>query len=138
MSALTHIGGVGRRGEYMVTGLPSSSSARRTVKPSPSATRTEAVVPGRIMAVKWSASRVAKPHSALAGTHRRDHRRADRADRLFAADLTKTHPAFSDMTAKLRRTIITARLMPIDAGQPTDTENRAVQGAWASASTHMA
>jgi DDE superfamily endonuclease len=52
--------------------------------------------------------------------------------------LTKTHPAFSDMTAKLRRTIIAARFMPIDAGQPTDTEIRAVQEAWAAASAHLA
>ncbi|MFG2563766.1 hypothetical protein, partial [Streptomyces sp. NPDC048496] len=52
--------------------------------------------------------------------------------------LTKTHPAFSDMTAKLRRTIIAARFMPIDAGQPTDTEIRAVQEAWAAASADLA
>jgi hypothetical protein len=52
--------------------------------------------------------------------------------------LTKTHPAFSDMTANLRRTIIAARFMPIDAGQPTDTEIRAVQEAWAAASAHLA
>jgi protein tyrosine phosphatase (PTP) superfamily phosphohydrolase (DUF442 family) len=52
--------------------------------------------------------------------------------------LTKTHPAFSDITAKLRRTIIAARFMPIDAGQPTDTEIRAVQEAWAAASADLA
>ncbi|WP_338678377.1 hypothetical protein V1460_04145 [Streptomyces sp. SCSIO 30461] len=52
--------------------------------------------------------------------------------------VTKTHPAFSDMAAKLRRTIIAARFMPIDAGQPTDTEIRAVQEAWAAASTDLA
>lgn len=51
---------------------------------------------------------------------------------------TKTTPAFSDMAAKLRRTIIAARFMPIDAGQPTDTEIRAVQEAWAAASTDLA
>nr|WP_173264262.1 transposase [Streptomyces pacificus] len=50
---------------------------------------------------------------------------------------TKTHPAFSDMTAKLRRTTIAARFMPIDAGQPTDTEIRAVQEAWAAARTDL-
>nr|WP_147317725.1 hypothetical protein [Streptomyces spongiicola] len=50
--------------------------------------------------------------------------------------LTKTHPAFSGMTAKLRRTTIAARFM-IDAGQPTDTEIRAVQKAWAAASTDL-
>ena len=52
--------------------------------------------------------------------------------------ITKTHPAFSDMAAKLRRTIIAARFMPIDAGQPTDTEIRAVQEAWATASADLA
>ncbi|WP_331462037.1 hypothetical protein [Streptomyces sp. KMM 9044] len=52
--------------------------------------------------------------------------------------LTKTHPAFSDMTAKLRRTTIAARFMPIDAGQPTDTEIRAVQEARAAASADLA
>ncbi|MFD7013537.1 transposase [Streptomyces sp. NPDC059928] len=52
--------------------------------------------------------------------------------------ITKTHPAFSDMAAKLRRTAIAARFMPIDAGQPTDTEIRAVQEAWATASADLA
>ncbi|MFE7764287.1 transposase [Streptomyces sp. NPDC057438] len=51
---------------------------------------------------------------------------------------TKAHPAFSDMVAKLRRTIIAARFMPIDAGQPTDTEIRTVQEAWATASADLA
>lgn len=61
------------------------------------------------------------------------HHPADTADRRERQPwyLTKTTPAFSDMTAKLRRTIIAARFMPIDAGQPTDTEIRVVQEAWA-------
>ncbi|MFK4224796.1 transposase [Streptomyces sp. NPDC019890] len=61
------------------------------------------------------------------------HHPADTADRRERQPwyLTKTTPAFSDMAAKLRRTIIAARFMPIDAGQPTDTEIRVVQQAWA-------
>ncbi|MFG2996264.1 hypothetical protein [Streptomyces sp. NPDC048340] len=72
---------------------------------------------------------------ALHGHHPRDA-----AERRARAPwyLAKTHPAFSDMTAKLRRTIIAARFMPIDAGQPTHTEIRAVQEARAAASTHLA
>jgi hypothetical protein len=56
------------------------------------------------------------------------HHPHDAAERRAGAPwyLTKTHPAFSDMAAKLRRTIIAARFMPIDAGQPIDTEIRAV------------
>jgi len=45
----------------------------------------------------------------------------------------KTDPAFSDMLAKLRRTISAARFSPITAGAPTDAEIRAVQHAWAQA-----
>lgn len=52
--------------------------------------------------------------------------------------VTKTTPAFSDMVAKLRRVVIAARFMPINTGLPMDTEIRAVQQAWAAASTGLA
>jgi SRSO17 transposase len=48
---------------------------------------------------------------------------------------TKTDPSLSDMVAKLRRVIIAARFMPTRPGQPTEQEIRAVQQAWAAAST---
>jgi hypothetical protein len=47
--------------------------------------------------------------------------------------VTKSEPAFSDMTAKLRRVIIAARFSPNDQVAPTDTEIRTVQQAWAQA-----
>jgi hypothetical protein len=50
---------------------------------------------------------------------------------------TKTVPSLADMVAKLRRLIIAARLMPTRPGQPTDQEIRAVQQAWAAASTNL-
>jgi hypothetical protein len=46
-----------------------------------------------------------------------------------------TDPSLSDMVAKLRRVIIAARFMPTRPGQPTEQEIRAVQQAWAAAST---
>lgn len=46
---------------------------------------------------------------------------------------TKTDPAFEDMLAKLRRTIIAARFMPIRASQKHTQQIRAVQLAWAAA-----
>ncbi|MET8538007.1 transposase [Streptomyces sp. NPDC005065] len=51
---------------------------------------------------------------------------------------TKTDPSLSDMVAKLRRVIIAARFMPTRPGQPTEQEIRAVQQAWAAASTNNA
>lgn len=63
------------------------------------------------------------------------HHPADAADRREQAPwyATKTEPAFSDMTVKLRRVIIAARFLPAAACQPTDAEIRAVQQAWAHA-----
>jgi len=63
------------------------------------------------------------------------HHPADAAERRERQPwyTTKAEPAFADMTAKLRRTIIAARFSPIHAGQPTDSEIRAVQHAWAQA-----
>lgn len=46
---------------------------------------------------------------------------------------TKTDPAFEDMLAKLRRTIIATRFMPTRAGQDRSQQIRAVESAWASA-----
>ncbi|MFK0297298.1 transposase, partial [Streptomyces sp. NPDC090442] len=46
---------------------------------------------------------------------------------------TKAEPSFLDMLVTLRRTLIAARFLPIDAGQPADHEIRQVQQAWASA-----
>ncbi|QIS23456.1 IS701 family transposase [Nocardia terpenica] len=51
---------------------------------------------------------------------------------------SKTEPAFADMIGKLRRVIIAARFSAIDPAHPTDTEIRAVQHAWAAASTNAA
>ncbi|MEV0113272.1 hypothetical protein AB0H77_08475 [Streptomyces sp. NPDC050844] len=48
--------------------------------------------------------------------------------------VTKTEPAFADMTAKLRRVIIAARFTGIVPDQPMDAETRAIQQAWAAAS----
>ncbi|MEV5593779.1 hypothetical protein [Streptomyces sp. NPDC052496] len=50
--------------------------------------------------------------------------------------VTKTQPSFADMTAKLRRVIIAARISALDPAQPTDDEIRAVQHAWAAAGTN--
>ena len=46
---------------------------------------------------------------------------------------TKTEPSFLDMLITLRRTVIAARFLPIDAGRPKDHEIRRIQQAWASA-----
>ncbi|WP_370375707.1 transposase [Catenulispora sp. GAS73] len=64
------------------------------------------------------------------------HHPNDAAERRHRAPwyTTKTEPAFSDMLAKLRRVIVTARFFPITAGRPTDDDIRTVQQAWASAS----
>jgi transposase len=45
----------------------------------------------------------------------------------------KAEPAFEDMTVKLRRTLIAARFSPANPAHATDTEIRAVLGAWAAA-----
>jgi hypothetical protein len=45
--------------------------------------------------------------------------------------LSKTDPSFADMLTALRRTIIAARFMPVRPAQPTHTEIRQVQRAWA-------
>jgi len=45
----------------------------------------------------------------------------------------KTEPSFLDMLVTLRRTLLAARFLPIDTGQPTDREIRRVQQAWAAA-----
>jgi hypothetical protein len=68
------------------------------------------------------------------------HHPSDAADRRERAPwyTTKTDPSVSDMTAKLRRTIITARFPPTRPGQPTEQEIRAAQHAWASASLDTA
>ena len=70
----------------------------------------------------------------------RGHHPADVADQRERQPwyATKTAPVFSDMLAKLRRTIIAARFLPIAAAQPTADEIRAVQQAWASASLDLA
>jgi hypothetical protein len=68
------------------------------------------------------------------------HHPADAAERRERAPwyTTKTIPAFADMTAKLRRTIIAARFTPTAAGRPTDAEIREVQHAWAAADDDLA
>jgi len=45
--------------------------------------------------------------------------------------LSKTDPSFADMLTALRRTIIATRFMPVCPAQPTHTEIRQVQRAWA-------
>jgi hypothetical protein len=44
---------------------------------------------------------------------------------------SKTDPSFADMLTTLRRTIIATRFMPVRPAQPTHTEIRQVQRAWA-------
>jgi hypothetical protein len=68
------------------------------------------------------------------------HRPADIAERRERQPwyTTKTEPAFADMAAKLRRVIIAARFMPAVADQPTVTEIRAVQRAWAESGLDLA
>lgn len=68
------------------------------------------------------------------------HHPADAADHRERAPwyTTKTDPSLSDMAAKLRRTIIAARFLPTHPGQPTHAEIRAVQQAWATASSDYA
>jgi hypothetical protein len=65
------------------------------------------------------------------------HHPSDAADRRERAPwyTTKAEPSLSDMIAKLRRVIIAARFTPISPSRPTDEEIRAVQQAWAAAST---
>jgi hypothetical protein len=48
---------------------------------------------------------------------------------------TKTEPSYDDMTIKLRRVIIAARLHSPRPEQPTAQETRAVLAAWAAAGT---
>ena len=45
--------------------------------------------------------------------------------------VSKTDPSFADMLTTLRRTIIATRFMPVRPAQPTHTEIRQVQRAWA-------
>ncbi|MEU1569520.1 transposase [Streptomyces mirabilis] len=68
------------------------------------------------------------------------HQPSDATDRRERAPwyTTKTDPSVSDMVAKLRRVIIAARFLPTHPGQPTPTEIRAVQQAWATASPDYA
>ncbi|GHB83736.1 hypothetical protein GCM10010347_63270 [Streptomyces cirratus] len=68
------------------------------------------------------------------------HHPADAADRREQAPwyTTKTDPSFSDMLAKLRRTIIAAQFMPNHLARPTEAEIRAVQRAWATAGLYSA
>ncbi|MEY9932459.1 hypothetical protein ABH926_007110, partial [Catenulispora sp. GP43] len=68
------------------------------------------------------------------------HTPADVADRRMRQPwyTSKTEPAFADMAAKLRRVIIAARFSPIRAAQPTATEIREVQHAWAQAGLDLA
>lgn len=68
------------------------------------------------------------------------HHPRDAADHREQAPwyTTRTDPSLSDMIAKLRRTIIAARFMPIHPGQPTAQEIRTVQQAWATASPDYA
>jgi DDE superfamily endonuclease len=63
------------------------------------------------------------------------HHPADVADRRWHQPwyTTKATPSFSDMLAKLRRTIIAARYFDIPAGQPSIEEIAAVTRAWAAA-----
>ncbi|KUO14373.1 IS701 family transposase [Streptomyces dysideae] len=63
------------------------------------------------------------------------HHPSDAAERRERAPwyTTKTDPAFADMAAKLRRTVIAARFLPTVPGRPTDAEIREVQHAWAAA-----
>ncbi len=55
------------------------------------------------------------------------------ADRRIHAPwyLSKTDPSFADMLTALRRTLIAARFMGSRPAQPTNTEIRQVQRAWA-------
>ncbi|WHM41069.1 transposase [Streptomyces sp. BPTC-684] len=63
------------------------------------------------------------------------HHPNDAADRRRSPwYVTKTEPSFADMAAKLRRTVIAARISAADPAQPTPDEIRAVQHAWATAS----
>jgi len=68
------------------------------------------------------------------------HHPADAADRREAAPwyTSKAEPAFADMAAKLRRTIIAARFTAHTPLKPTDAEIRAVQHAWAQAGLDLA
>jgi hypothetical protein len=63
------------------------------------------------------------------------HHPTDVANRREQAPwyVTKSEPAFSDMTAKLRRVIIATRFSPKHQAAPTNAEIRAVQQAWAHA-----
>ena len=61
------------------------------------------------------------------------HHPADAADRREHQPwyTSETEPAFADMAAKLRRTIIAARFTAHTPLRPTDAEIRSVQHAWA-------
>jgi hypothetical protein len=65
---------------------------------------------------------------ALYGHHPAD---LDERRTLLPWYTTKTDPAFEDMLAKLRRTLIAARFMPTRAGQDRSQQIRAVELAWA-------
>jgi hypothetical protein len=45
----------------------------------------------------------------------------------------KAEPSTADMLAKLRRTLLTARLLGADPGEPTPAEIHAIRLAWAAA-----
>jgi hypothetical protein len=68
------------------------------------------------------------------------HAPADVADRRDRQPwyTSKSEPAFADMAAKLRRTIIAARFTANAPLKPTDAEIRAVQHAWAQAGLDLA
>lgn len=67
---------------------------------------------------------------ALHGHHHTD---LDERRALQPWYASKTDPAFEDMLAKLRRTIIATRFMPTRAGQDPTQRIRAVHLAWAAA-----
>jgi hypothetical protein len=69
---------------------------------------------------------------ALHGHHHTD---LDERRTLQPWYTTKTDPAFEDMLAKLRRTLIAARFMPTHAGQDPTQQIHAVHLAWAAAAT---
>ncbi|WP_460073611.1 transposase [Streptomyces sp. YKOK-I1] len=90
-------------------------------------------------AARWSIEVTFGEARSILGVGQAHHRTRRAVERgVPFGQYCYTITVISDMTAKLRRTIIAARFMPIDAGQPTDTEIRAVQEAWAAASADLA
>src|SRR4051794_40930847 len=75
----------------------------------------------------------ADPGRALVRPPRQPRRRPGRRPHRRALYTTKREPAYADMHASLRRTIIAARFSPATPGTPTDDEIRAVMAAWAAA-----